>query len=203
LQGGILKLFHYISGTLEYKGDNFAVIDAGGVGYKLYATLPTLSAIGEVGKPAKLYTYLRVAEDIFDLYGFATQEELSTFNMLLSVSGVGAKVAVAILSTVSPSKFALAVVTNDVNTIKQASGVGPKLAQRIILELKDKFKGADLSDMPGDEVVGGVFESGNEAVSALIVLGYSPNEAKRAVASVDPALELEEVIKLALKKLIR
>ena len=173
------------------------------MGYKLYATLPTLSALGEIGKPAKLYTYLRVGEDIFDLFGFATQEELSTFNMLIGVSGVGAKVAVAILSTVSPSKFALAVVTNDVNTIKQASGVGPKLAQRIILELKDKFKGADFSDIPGEEVVGGVFESGNEAVSALMVLGYSPQEAKRGVSGVDPSLELEEVIKLALKKLIR
>ena len=196
-------MFYYISGTLEYKGENFAVIDANGVGYKLYATLPTLSALGEVGKPAKLYTYLRVGEDIFDLFGFATQEELTTFNMLIGVSGVGAKVAVAILSTISPSKFALAVVTNDVNSIKQASGVGPKLAQRIILELKDKFKGADLSDIPGEEVVGGVFESGNEAVSALIVLGYSAQEAKRAVAGIDPGLELEEVIKLALNKLMR
>ena len=196
-------MFHYISGTLDYKSDSFAVIDAGGVGYKLYATLPTLEAVGEVGQKAKLYTYLRVGEDIFDLYGFASQEELSTFHMLLGVSGVGAKVAVAILSAITPSKFALAIVTNDVNTIKQAPGVGSKLAQRIILELKDKFKGMDLSDMPGEDVVGGVFESGNEAVSALVVLGYSPLEAKRAVSGVDPNLELEEVIKLALKKLIR
>ena len=196
-------MFYYISGTLEYKDENFAVIDANGVGYKLYATLPTLSAVGEVGTKTKLYTYQKIAEDTFDLYGFATQEELSTFNMLLGVSGVGAKVGIAILSTISPSKFALAIVTNDVNTIKQANGVGPKLAQRIILELKDKFKGADLSGIPGDEAISGVFESGNEAVSALVVLGYSPHEAKRAVASVDPELGLEEVIKLALKKLIR
>jgi len=188
---------------LEHKGDNFAVIDANGVGYRLYATLATLNQLGDIGKPAKLYTYLRVAEDIFDLYGFATQEELATFNMLIGVSGVGAKVGIAILSTISPSKFALAVVTNDVNSIKQANGVGPKLAQRIILELKDKFKGADLSGIPGEEAIGGVFESGNEAVSALVVLGYSAHEAKRAVAAVDPSLELEEVIKLALKKLMR
>jgi len=146
---------------------------------------------------------LRVGEDVFDLYGFATQEELSTFNMLLGVSKVGAKVAMAILSTVSPSKLALSVVTNDVNAIKQANGVGPKLAQMIILELKDKFKGADLSDIPGEDIVGGVFDSGNEAVSALIVLGYSPHEAKRAVAAVDPTLGLEDVIKEALKRLMR
>ena len=196
-------MFYHILGTLEHKGDNFAVIDANGVGYKLFATMPTLNALGEVGTSAKLYTYLRVGEDIFDLYGFATQEELATFNMLIGVSGVGAKVAVAILSTISPSKFALAIVTNDVNSIKQASGVGPKLAQRIILELKDKFKGADLDGIPGDEVIGGIFDDGNEAVSALVVLGYSPHEAKRAIASVDPSLELEEVIKLALKKLMR
>jgi len=202
LQGGIF-IFYHISGTLEYKSENFAVIDANGVGYKLFASLPTLSQLDEIGKPAKLYTYLRVGEDVFDLYGFATQEELSTFNMLLGVSKVGAKVAMAILSTVSPSKLALSVVTNDVNAIKQANGVGPKLAQMIILELKDKFKGADLSNIPGEEVVGNVFDSGNEAVSALIVLGYSPQEAKRAVAAVDPTLELEEVIKDALKKLMR
>ena len=146
---------------------------------------------------------MRVGEDVFDLYGFATQEELSTFNMLLGVSKVGAKVAMAILSTVSPSKLALSVVTNDVNAIKQANGVGPKLAQMIILELKDKFKGADLSDIPGEDIVGGVFDSGNEAVSALIVLGYSPHEAKRAVAAVDPTLGLEDVIKEALKRLMR
>ena len=202
MQGGIF-IFYHISGTLEYKSENFAVIDANGVGYKLFASLPTLSQLDEIGKPAKLYTYLRVGEDVFDLYGFATQEELSTFNMLLGVSKVGAKVAMAILSTVSPSKLALSVVTNDVNAIKQANGVGPKLAQMIILELKDKFKGADLSNIPGEEVVGNVFDSGNEAVSALIVLGYSPQEAKRAVAAVDPTLELEEVIKDALKKLMR
>ena len=196
-------MFYYISGTLEYKGENFAVIDSGGVGYKLYVSLPTLNQLGDLGKPAKLYTYLRVGEDIFDLYGFESQEELSTFNMLLGVSKVGAKVAMAILSTVSPSKLALSVVTNDVNAIKQANGVGPKLAQMIILELKDKFKGADLSGISGEEAIGGVFESGNEAVSALVVLGYSPQEAKRAVASVDSSLELEEIIKLALKKLIR
>ena len=197
-------MFYHISGTLEYKGENFAVIDANGVGYKLFASLPTLAELGEIGKPAKLYTYLRVGEDVFDLYGFATQEELSTFNMLLGVSKVGAKVAMAILSTVSPSKLALSVVTNDVNAIKQANGVGPKLAQMIILELKDKFKNADLSGMPSEDIVGGnVFDSGNEAVSALVVLGYSPQEAKRAVASVDPTLELEEAIKEALKKLMR
>ena len=196
-------MFYSIEGNLIHKTHNFAVIDAGGVGYKIYSTAPSLEAVGAVGSNAKMYTYLRVAEGIFDLYGFAAHEELNMFEMLLSVSGVGAKVAIAILSTISPSKFALSVVTNDVNAIKQAPGVGPKVAQRIILELKDKFKGLSLEGMTASDALTQTQTGDNDAAQALMVLGYSQTEAMRALSGIDQSLGLEEIIKLALKNLMR
>ena len=124
------------------------------------------------------------------------------FEMLLGVSGVGGKGAINILSTISPAKFSLAVVTNDAETIRQAPGVGPKLAQRIILELKDKFKGIELSDLSGDEIINTVETSDSDALNALLVLGYSPQEAKQALNGVDQSLGTEEAIKSALKNLV-
>lgn len=199
-------MFYYISGTLVHKAENFAVIDAGGVGYKIYSTAPSLNSLGEIGAPAKMYTYLRVGEDFMDIYGFAAPEELNMFEMLLGVSGVGGKGALNILSTVSPSKFALAVISGDVNTIKAAQGVGPKLAQRIILELKDKFKNIDLSDIDGSDLSGGadiITGGDSEAIEALVVLGYSPQEAKKALAGVPADAVTEDKIKYALTNLMR
>ena len=193
-------MFYYISGKTAHVGLDFVVIDAGGVGYKIFTSESTLKRV-ETDQPAKLYTYLHVREDLMDLYGFLTAEELGTFQMLISVSGVGPKVALALLSTIPPSEFALAVVTGNIKAITRAPGVGPKVAQRIVLELKDKLKNeqliaqaAEVEDMAGEL---------DEAVSALIVLGYSQTEAKRAVAAADPSDSVEETVKQALKKLMK
>ncbi len=200
-------MFYYISGTLTLKTDSFAVIDASGVGYKLYASTTTLEALGEVGSQAMLYTYanFKASADIFDIYGFATTEELNLFEMIIGVSRVGAKTAIALLSNISPSKFALCVVTNDYKYIaSKTPGLGAKGAERIVLELKDKFKGVDIGDISAGEVVdvyhGGDSEA-DEAVSALMVLGYSAQEAKRAVSGTKGSVE--EIVKEALKKLMK
>lgn len=198
-------MFYYISGKLVHKTDSFAVIDAGGVGYKIYSTSPSLNALGEIGKQAKLYTYANIksASDIFDLYGFATHEELNIFEMILGVSGVGAKTAAALLSNISPSKFALCVVTDDFKYLSSHTpGLGPKGAQRIVLELKDKFKGMDIGGMSQDEIIGtDTVNDDDEALSALVVLGYSAQEAKQALRGVSGTAE--EMIKAGLKNLMK
>ena len=188
-------MFYYISGNVALKTESFAVIDNNGVGYRLYASTKTLEAIGEVGSQALLYTYanFKASADIFDLYGFATIEELNLFEMIIGVSRVGAKTAIALLSNISPSKFALCVVTNDFKYIaSKTPGLGAKGAERIVLELKDKFKGVDIGNISTEEVVdvyhGGDSEA-DEAVSALMVLGYSAQEAKGAVAGLSGAVE--------------
>ena len=200
-------MFYYISGTIALKTESFAVIDNQGIGYRLYASTKTLEAIGEVGSSAKLYTYanFKASADIFDIYGFATLEELNLFEMIIGVSRVGAKTAIALLSNISPSKFALCVVTNDYKYIaSQTPGLGAKGAERIVLELKDKFKGVDIGNISTEEVVnvyhGGDTES-DEAISALMVLGYSAQEAKRAVSGLSGSVE--DIVKEALKKLMR
>lgn len=196
-------MFDYISGTLVQKTDTYAVVDVGGVGYKLYSTLTSLSGIGDVGEAVKLYTYINIktASDVFTLYGFATTEERSTFEMILGVSGVGAKTAASLLSNVSTSKFALCVVTGDSKYIaSHTPGLGPKGAQRIILELKDKFKHIEPEDLSAEEIFAPDTGADNEAVSALVVLGYSRQEAERALAGSDGSVE--DKIKYALKKLM-
>ncbi len=200
-------MFYYISGTVALKTENFAIIDANGVGYKLYASTKTLETLGDAGTSAKLFTYanFKASADIFDLYGFATKEELDLFEMIIGVSRVGAKTAISLLSNISPSKFALCVVTNDYKYIaSKTPGLGTKGAERIVLELKDKFKGMDIGDISSEEVVdvyhGGDSET-DEAVSALMVLGYSAQEAKRAVAGAHGSVE--DIVKEALKKLMK
>lgn len=198
-------MFYYISGKIALKTDTFAVIDASGIGYKLYASKTTLDEIGTAGDTAKLYTYLnfKSASDIMDLYGFSSMEELNLFEMITSVSRVGAKTAISLLSNITPSKFALCVVTNDFKYIAQKTpGLGAKGAQRIVLELKDKFKGVDIGAIDADEVISlpGADED-NEAVSALMVLGYSAQEAKDAIKGATGSVE--EIVKIGLKNLMR
>ncbi len=200
-------MFYYISGTVALKTESFAVIDNNGVGYRLYTSTKTLEAIGEVGSQALLYTYsnFKASADVFDLYGFATMEELNLFEMIIGVSRVGAKTAIALLSNISPSKFALCVVTNDFKYIaSQTPGLGAKGAERIVLELKDKFKGVDIGNISTDEVVD-VYHGGDtdvdEAISALVVLGYCAQEAKRATAGLSGSVE--DIVKEALKKLMK
>lgn len=193
-------MFSYIKGTLEYVGKDFVVIDVGGVGYKVNTSVLSLQGVS-LKETIKMYTYLHVREDIMAIYGFLTPEELDMFELLISVSGVGPKVAISLISNVSPSKFALCLVTNDVKTLKQAQGIGTKMAQRIILELKDKVKSEQLTELPQDVVQSNDKQS--EATNALIALGYSYNEAVKAVKSVEQVDDVETIIKLALKSLVK
>lgn len=182
-------------------------LDCGGVGFRCFTSMNTLKRIGGVGESVTLYTHLNVKEDALDLYGFYSNEEIVCFKLLISVSGVGPKAALAILSELPPDKLALCIATGDAKTITRAQGVGPKLAQRVVLELKDKLAanipfGADGAEI---EAAGIASASGNaaEAVSALVILGYSQSEASIAVARLDSALPVEELIKLALKNMAR
>ena len=194
-------MYYYIKGKLVLRQESFVVLDCGGVGYKLYTSETTKNALKE-GADATLYTYLHVREDVFDLYGFFSHDELNMFLQLLSVSGVGPKAALAILSVMTPNTVALAVITNDAKALTKAAGVGAKMAQRIILELKDKLKKAEiLPENIAEEV--SINDTQSEAVSALMVLGYSQSDAKSAVAKTDASLPTEEIVKLALKKLMR
>lgn len=197
-------MYYYVNGTVAEIGPNLAVIDCGGVGYACATTNYTLAQLKR-GEQAKLYTYLHVREEIFDLYGFSTQAELSSFKMLLGVSGVGPKAALAILSSGTPDQLALSIITGDEKSLTGVPGIGKKIAQRIILELKDKLAkeqtGFDarmgtLSPIPA----GGKTQ---EAASALAVLGYSSQEISAALKGVDAALPVEEMIRIALKKMAR
>ena len=174
------------------------------MGYKIYTSNTTLARV-QNHQEMTVYTYLNVKEDALDLYGFATEEELSTFKMLLSVSGVGPKAALAVLSALTPTEFAMSVATQDAQSITRAQGVGKKLAEKIIVELKDKLKGVDLREIAGDvpQTVSVSNDVLQEAVNALMVLGYSAYEARQAVKFVSSkSNQLEEIIKLALKELM-
>jgi Holliday junction DNA helicase RuvA len=196
-------MFYYIKGTAALKGANFAVIDAGGVGYRVFTSSTSLARI-ETGSQVTMYTYMYVREDIMNIYGFSTSEELSMFEHLISVNGVGPKAALAILSAAPPERFALAVVTGDTKLITKAQGVGPKLAQRIILELKDKMKTEDMPSAVSDIIAeDDMSDSLSEAVAALVVLGYTQQEASAAVAKCSPTDEVELIVKQALKNLLR
>lgn len=197
-------MFYYLKGSVAARGENFIAIDVGGAGYKVYTSMNTLSK-SELGQEITVFTYVHIREDILDIYGFATAEELSFFELLISISGVGPKAALSILSVLSPSDLAAALITDDVKSITRAQGVGAKLAQRIILELKSKVSDydllADVSAKGGEDFLS--ISSSNEAVSALLSLGYSSQEARRAVAMVEGAQTTEETVKEALKKLMR
>lgn len=194
-------MYYYIKGELVLKQDNFAVVDNSGVGYKIYTSGLSLDGIS-VGDDVTFYTYLYVREDIFDIYGFTKNDELTMFLHLLSVSGVGPKAALAILSTLTPNQLVLAVMTNDAKALTKANGVGSKMAQRVILELSGKLKNSEI--LPDESIPENVTldTSAVEAVSALTVLGYSQAEAKRAVSKVDPTLGVEEIVRKALAHLM-
>ena len=209
-------MFYYINGKLAHLDPTFAVLDVGGVGYKLtisgstHSAMPPHLSVSEA-PTVKLFTYLAVREDDIELFGFASEEELSSFKMLISVSGVGPKAALSILTQMTPQKLAIAICTDDKKAIAKANGIGPKTAARIILELKDKLQKeaiaeADLSSSADDElaaVIGGSSKK-RDAEDALAVLGYSRSEASAALRSIDiDSLELDEIIRLALKKLMR
>lgn len=194
-------MYYFIKGKLIKKDENYLVLENNGIGYKIYTAVNNITA--NVGEAVTMYTYLNVREDVFDLYGFITEDEKRMFLHLMSVSGVGPKAALAVLSVATPAKLALAVITNDTKAITKAQGVGPKMAQRIILELKDKMKNEDL-DIDDDISEVAVADDGSfsEAVSALVVLGYSANDARRAVEKAGASGSVEEIIKRALVQLM-
>ena len=200
-------MYYYVSGVVAHVEPYLAVIDCGGVGYACRTTSYTLSQMKK-GDKAKLFTYLSVREDAMDLYGFFSQEELKLFQQLISVSGVGPKAALAILSASSPANLAMSIITGDEKALTRAPGVGKKIAQRVILELKDKLAKGQ-ADFGGGAASGGapaVIPAGklSEAGAALAVLGYSQGEINVALKGVDiDSLPLEEIIRQALKKMVK
>ena len=201
-------MFYYLSGTVAHMEPYLAVIDCGGVGYACRTTNTTLSQLKK-GERGKLFTHLNVREDAMELYGFATQEELNLFEQLISVSGVGPKAALSILSASTPANLALSIITGDEKALTCAPGIGKKIAQRVILELKDKLAKGQLA-VPGGESYGGTGitvipeNKASEAAAALAVLGYSQGEINLALKGVDlDALSLEDIIKQALKKMMK
>lgn len=193
-------MYAYIKGILDTKGTNFVIVEAGGVGYKIFMSTKAIDALGEVGSNVKVYTHYYVREDLISLYGFVSNEELRMFELLISVSGIGAKSAIAMLSAITPSSFALAVISNDVSQLVKIPGIGSKTAQRIILELKDKLK-TEQAVSESEEIVTAIKEDNknSELIAALQVLGYTRKEIEKVIEKMDVnSLSLEDAIKRAL-----
>lgn len=200
-------MFAYISGKVNYKSKDYIVVDVSGIGYKVHTSMNSLGKLSNDDE-VKMFTYVHIREDIMDIYGFLTKEELGIFELLISVSGVGPKAALSVLSVTDPSKFSLAVINSDIKVLTSAQGIGKKIAQRIILELKDKISKEQLeyiktikeNDL---DIALSQKTAANEAISALMVLGYSPAEANKSVANIyNENLNVENLIKAALKQLI-
>ena len=201
----------YVKGELAQKQIGYVVIDVGGLGYKIFMSEPSIDEIGNIGDTVKVHTYYRVSEDDISLFGFNTQEELRMFELLISVSGIGAKTALAMLACIEPSQFAIAVISNDIDTLKKIPGVGPKSAQRIVLELKDKMKkeqqiaeltNASLEQKSKVKKIIVADSKVQEATDALQVLGYTKKDVEKALEQIDTAeLTVEDIIKQALREL--
>ena len=199
-------MIYSVRGKLTAKELGFAVIECGGVGYGCKTSYNTVSRLGEIGSEEMLYTYLYVREDVVELFGFATLQELSCFKLLISVSGVGPKAATSILSDVSPERFALLVASGDSKAFTKTKGIGAKTAQRIVLELKDKISSESISGSISSDAAQfanipseGASSSVSEALEALMVLGYSQGEAAPILGKLDPALSTQELIKETLR----
>ena len=194
-----------IRGKLLYADNQVAVVECSGVGFKCFASLKTLSSLPEIGKEVCLQTYLAVREDALDLYGFSTAEELECFKLVTSVNGLGAKMAIALLSEFTPDRISFFILSNDAKALTRASGIGPKLAQRIVLELKDKLSKSSLNLSEDNVLISVASNSENfsEAVAALVSLGFSQSEATAAISKLDPLLPTDELIKGGLKNLSR
>ena len=196
-------MLSYIKGTVALVKSDFVVIEAGGLGYKVMMPLSESSRL-KCGEEAKVLTYMYIREDILDLYGFTSEEALNCFEHLISISGVGPKAAIAVLSVLSPQQLTAAVSSGDFGAIKQAPGIGAKIAQRIVLELKDKLKSAvtdsdNIQDAPGISSLDK--NDAEQAALALISLGYTPQQSRDAVSKAGGA-NVEEIIKNALKHLM-
>ena len=196
-------MFAYIKGTLEEKGNGYVIVEAGGIGYKIFMSNNSIGILGELKQIVKVHTYYYVREDNISLYGFTTKEELSMFELLLSVSGIGAKSAITMLSNIEPSEFALAVITNDIKKLTKIPGVGNKSAQRIVLELKDKLK-ADNELSKSEEIISQIEKDDilDEATAALQILGYTRRDIEDVYKKFDrTSMSTEEVIRAALRYL--
>ena len=208
-------MFYYISGKLALLDPTFAVVDAGGVGYKLSISQTTYSQLSHKlsttsNENTTLYTYMSVREDGIELFGFYSVEELDAYKLLITVSGVGPKAAISILSQMTPQKLTVAILNDDKRSISQANGVGPKTAARIILELKDKLAKVSLTSDGGDNelldtaVSVNASDKRSDAQDALIALGYSRNEAYSVLKTIDVSnMELDDIIRTALKKIMK
>ena len=196
-------MIYSINGILEMVEPYHIVVECGGIGYSIKTSMTTISKLPQSGEKIHLFTHLVIKEDALELYGFSEMAELQTFKMMISVSGVGPKAAVSILSNLSPERFALCVASGDAKSLR-APGVGPKTAERIVLELKDKVSKAQIASGIASTDSPAVYEKGGnaaEAISALEVLGYTRGEAAGAVGKLDASMSVEEMIKSALKML--
>lgn len=191
----------YIKGILEMKFDQYVVIDVGGLGYKVFMSEKSIEQIGEIGEVVKVHTHYHVREDDISIYGFVSNDELKMFELLLGVSGIGAKSALTMLSNITPSSFALAVITNDTSKLVKIPGIGAKSAARIVLELKDKLKTVEAVKQSTPAIKEAIVEDNkvSEAISALQVLGYNRKEIEKALEKIDKdELSLEDIIRKGL-----
>ena len=201
----------YIKGELANKSRSYVVIDVGGLGYKIFMSELSMEQIGNIGDIVKVYTHYRVMEDDISIFGFNTNEELRLFELLISVSGVGAKTAITMLGTIKPEDFAIAIISNDINTLKKLPGIGAKTAQRIVLELKDKLKKEkqieELSIATEKTVLAkNEIEKDKkleEAYDALQVLGYNSKDIEKVMNKIDKSLSLVEIIRAGIKELAK
>ena len=197
-------MFAYLKGNIQFKSEEYVVMEVNGIGYKIFMSKKSIDELGE-DREVKVYTYLKVREDDVSLFGFKTNEELHMFELLISVGGIGAKSAITILSNITPSRFALAVITNDVNSLKKLQGIGPKTAQRIILELKDKIKTEEAilsNDNTKLEEEANSEEDQEELIQALQVLGYRRYEINKILSKIKSD-NLEDKIREALQYLAK
>lgn len=197
-------MIYNLSGKLTYVDPTFIVIECGGVGFKCFASTTTITSISTVGNNVNVLTYMSVKEDSIDLYGFATQEELNAFKLLISVSGIGPKAAMAILSVLPPDRLSVAVSSGDVKAIQSAQGVGKKTAERVVLELKDKMVG--IGSAHTNAIVEGIqsvaqSDNAQEAVEVLVSLGFNQSEAASVVGTMDKSFSVDEMIRKGLKSL--
>lgn len=193
-------MFYSITGNIIMTDATGVALECGGVGFKCSTSMNTLKKVGTLGSKATLFTYLAVREDALELFGFSDMQELDCFKLLIGISGVGPKAALAVLSEMTPDKLALAVSSGDVKSVTKAQGVGPKIAQRIVMELKGKLTAVSAADDDGFDASAAIDASDNttEAVSALQFLGYSRYEAAKAVSGLDKNMSVEDMIKKAL-----
>ncbi len=197
-------MIYNLRGTLTYSDPNFVVVECGGVGFKCFVSMTTLTTLTSVGSEVNLFTHLAVREDAMDLYGFATADELEAFKLLITVSGIGPKAAIAILSVLPPDRLSIAVSSGDVKSIQAANGVGKKTAERVVLELKDKMVGIGSAGVSA--VVQGIQsvasnDNAKEAVEVLVSLGFNQSDASAVVGAMDKSLSVDDMIRLGLKQL--